>query len=218
MDYIRVKPSNVYVVEFSGYREISDDSFMSCLPGLSNECEILSEDNPFDEMAIRFKKPWIYRPRIYVAEEQEGEERKTFNECFWAAVGSGAVASGLVPKKLVGVSSKVLGGNASNFASVPSIVAHYFPGIDDWLTKATRKSLTGKAPVISLRKWPPNVYVRMARTDTTLRFIGRWIPAIGWGLLAADLVVLDQCIANCRGDKSFLRTVWDEVFGIKPVY
>jgi len=230
MHYVRTQPSNVYVVEFSGHTEIGDTDLRYCVGYLSDECELLPTDNMLEQIhaQARAQAHPFHPPRIYFADEGETEEHKTFNECFWecilgapvapvAGVGAGAVASGLIPKKLVGASSNVLG-QSSKFTSVPSIVARYYPHIDQHLIKRTGNLLTGKAPVVELKKWPPKVYVRMQTSGSPLRFIGRWIPAFGWGLLAADLVILDRCIANCRGEKTFLRNVWDEFFGIKPAY
>jgi len=227
MSYIRTKPSNGYVVEFCGHTETSNTDLRHCVPYLSDECELMPNDISVYTQAQAHP---FYPPKIYFADEGETEERKTFNECFWkcllgapvaptAGIGAGAVASGLIPKKLIKKSSKLLGGGASNFTSAPSIIAHRFPGLDSQITRMTGNLFTGRAPVvINGSIWPPKVYVRMKNTETPLRFIGRWIPAFGWGLLAADLVILDRCIANCRGEKSFLRAVWDEFLGIKPAY
>jgi len=225
MAYIRTKPSNVFIMEFSGYPTITDIDLQQCVrrfnlaPDLSNKCEIL----PYPTM-----EEFIHPPRIYAANQEivNGEAGKTMGECFWecvlghpvktvAEVGGGAILSGSIPKAVIKKSSRSLG-RPSKFTSIPSIVAHYFPKLDDKLTKATGGLLTGRAPVVDLQRWPPRVYI--TTTKTPLRFIGRWIPAIGWGLLASDLAILDQCIAECRGSKSLLRTVWDEFFGIKPAY
>jgi len=170
----------------------------------------------------------IYLPKIYTDNQEiiTGQSSKMLGECFWecllghpvktvAGVGAGAVLSGSIPKSAIKKSSNVLG-QSSKFTSVSSIVVHYFPRLDNRITKATGNLLTGKAPVVEVFRLPPRVYISNSRT--TLRFIGRWIPVIGWGLLAADLAILDQCIAKCRGSKSLLRTVWDEFFGIKPAY
>lgn len=58
------------------------------------------------------------------------------------------------------------------------------------------------------------------RTTSLLRFVGRWIPGIGWALLAVDLEVIDQCYANCRGKRSYLRTACEELtpFCAKSAY
>jgi len=231
MTYIRIKPSNVFIMEFSGYTEITDMDLQQCvrqsllgcdLLPYYDECEILR----YPDMDFAFVNP----PKIYAANQEvvNGEAGKTMGECFWecvlghpvktvAEVGAGAVLSGSIPKAAIKKSSNILG-QSSKFTSVPSIVAHYFPGLDDRITKATGSLLTGKAPVLKARKWPPKVYIKITKTGEPLRFIGRWIPAIGWGLLAADLAILDQCIAKCRGEKSLLGTIWDEFFGIKPAY
>jgi len=224
--YIRTQPSRVFVLEFDGSQGISDTTLRRCVPELSDRCEIVPEPVSITD--------FIYQPRIFSDDKEivNGAPVRTVKDCFWhcvlgspvstvAEVGAGAIATGSIPKKWVGISSKILSGGTdrkvSRFTSIPSIIAHKFPSLDSRIRRVTGSVLTGKAPVIDIIRWPPKVYISNARTP--LRFIGRWIPGIGWGLLAADVFILDQCIAQCRGQKSLLRTVLEEVLPLpKPAY
>jgi hypothetical protein len=124
-----------------------------------------------------------------------------------AGTGAAAVASGSIPKKLVGLPR--YGG--SPFTSIGSIIVHKNPK----LAKIPIPKWTpNKAPIINPTKIPP---VRMVPASGGLiRFAGRWIPGIGWGLLAADLIILDQCIANCRDEPSLLMQILQETILPKP--
>jgi hypothetical protein len=98
-------------------------------------------------------------------------------------------------------------GGASRFTTPGSIIAHRFPSVGAW-----------RVPT-----WLPNATpgtLRMTATKGLLRFIGRWIPGIGWALLAADLLIIDQCMAQCTNKPSLLRVFCEELtpFCIKPAY
>jgi hypothetical protein len=124
-----------------------------------------------------------------------------------AGTGAAAVASGSIPKKLVGL----LRYGGSPFTSIGSIIVHKNPK----LAKIPIPKWTpNRAPIINPTKIPP---VRMVPASGGLiRFAGRWIPGIGWGLLAADLIILDQCTANCRDEPSLLMQILQETILPKP--
>jgi hypothetical protein len=146
--------------------------------------------------------------------------KKTVKECFWecmggapgvvAGAGGAAIASGSIPKRLVGLPHYP---GSSPFTSVGSIVVHKNPKL---AKIPIPKWIPNKAPIINPTRMPP---VRMVRTAGGLiRFVDRWIPGIGWGLLAADLIILDQCIAKCRDEPSFLMQLLQETILPKPAY
>jgi hypothetical protein len=145
------------------------------------------------------------------------EEGDTRDNCFWMCLtgrpaevlgGTGAVsvATGYIPKSWVRLPRFP---GTSRFTTPLSIIAHKYPN--------TLGSL--RVP-----RWMPKTapvgFFRMGRTGTLLRFIGRWIPGIGWALLATDLEVIDQCVANCTGNRSILRALCEELtpFCAKPAY
>ncbi len=149
---------------------------------------------------------------------QDSEEKN----CLWKCLTSGAVpeialtsiaaiGSGSIPKSWVGL-PRGAGPSASRFTSVTSIIAHKVPSLGN---VPVPKSIPNKAPVFG----GPGI-VKMSSTKSLLRFVGRRIPGIGWGLLAMDLVVLDQCLADCSGERSFLRAVCEELtpFCIKSAH
>jgi hypothetical protein len=89
---------------------------------------------------------------------------------------------------------------ATRFTSVGSILANRYSNA--WRSPAI---FGRRAPVFARGR------IRMTPTQNVYRWIGRWIPGIGWGLLAADLVVIDQCVANCSGQRSVLRAICEEL-------
>lgn len=207
-DYVKAKPIDVYAVEFTGYGEITPSDVKACIPGLSDQCETIKDPK---EAPTPIHPPAVFEGTSVTL--PDGSTHVTA-DCLWkclfgdetveavGAGGAGAVASGSVPKKLIGV--RVLPGS-SKFTSVPSIIAHKYPHLDVKLPKW----MPNKAPMLQLNRFPPGI--KIVGTKSALRFLGRWIPGIGWGLLAADLVILDQCVANCRNSKSVLKAVWDDL-------
>jgi hypothetical protein len=124
--------------------------------------------------------------------------------------GAASVASGLIPKSWVGL-PRVPG--TSSFTTPLSIIAHKYPNtLGSWRVP---RWISPRAPTGN-----PFVGFRMGRTVSLLRFVGRWIPGVGWALLASDLVVIDQCVANCTGKRSVLRAICEELtpFCAKPAY
>jgi hypothetical protein len=144
----------------------------------------------------------VVRPLVLSIDPAEADD------CFWKCLtgessavigGSGAAlaASGWVPKAWVGLPRGL--GNASRFTTPTSILAHKVPSLGA-LRFPVGRSLLG--------------------TRSVLRFIGRFLPGIGWALLAADLIAIDQCVAACTGKRSVLRALCEELtpFCIKPAY
>ncbi|PYE85144.1 hypothetical protein [Phyllobacterium leguminum] len=214
-EYIKTTPSDVYAFTFIGYNEITAEDVKACVPGLSDACETLSIP---PEPPVPIHAPAVLEGTMVHTENGTG---KAVPECLWecltgdtatqatGAAGVGGILEGSLPKRWFGV--KVLP-PASEFMSVSSIIAHKWPQLDGKLPKW----MPNKAPIIRYGKFPPTI--KMRPTTSTLRFIGRWIPGIGWGLLAADLIILDQCVANCRGSKSLLRQIWEETLGSKEAF
>ncbi len=126
-----------------------------------------------------------------------------------AAAGGGVAASGMIPKSWVGLPRGMAG--ASHFTTPGSIIAHRYPRLGRFRVP---RPLPNRAPVTSMGG------VRLVPTSGLLRFIGRWIPGIGWALLDADLVSIDHCVANCAGHRSILRAACEELtpFRPKPAY
>ncbi|MEM5584492.1 hypothetical protein WNZ15_18655 [Roseibium sp. AS2] len=211
MTLIETRPTAVMFGEFYERESITISDVNEAAPPLpENYCVVDTAEHEQKLQSL------IYRP--IALPFQEDEEKN----CLWmcltggvvpeiAVTGIGAISSGSVPKSWVGL-PRGAGPTASRFTSVTSIIAHKVPSLGK---VPVPKSIPNKAPVFGGPK-----IVKMSSTKSLLRFVGRWIPGIGWGLLAADLVILDQCIANCSGERSFLRAACEELtpFCIKSAY
>ena len=127
-----------------------------------------------------------------------------FPSRFLGGTGIASVSSGLVPKSWVGLPQATMG--ASRFTSPFSILAHKVPSLG-----AIR--VPRPIPPFAPTGFP---IPKLTRQIGLLRFLGRWIPGIGWALLASDLVAIDQCVADCTGHRSFLRALCEETFCSKP--
>jgi hypothetical protein len=212
-DYIISSPSNVYLATFSGPGQLLQQDVSEAIPSRNNSFSEISE--PSGPVHTIHDPVSVEGGLIY----SDKGIKKTIKECFWecmggttgavAGTGAAAIASGSIPKRLVGIPR--YGG--SPFTSIPSIIVHKNPKL---AKIPIPKWIPNKAPIINPTRMPP---VRMVRTGGGLiRFVGRWIPGIGWGLLAADLIILDQCIANCRDEPSLLMQILQETILPKPAY
>ena len=74
-----------------------------------------------------------------------------------------------------------------------------------WSSKLGNK--LGKMPQNPLQKpgvrsWPAPTWKNLgARTNKLGRFLGRWVPGIGWGLLAYDTIKISFCVKDCMDDE-----------------
>ncbi|MFM6630018.1 MAG: RHS repeat domain-containing protein, partial [Microcystis panniformis] len=48
------------------------------------------------------------------------------------------------------------------------------------------------------RVWAPTFVNPLARTAVVGRALGRWVPILGWGLLAWDAYNIAKCVADCQ--------------------
>jgi RHS repeat-associated protein len=69
-------------------------------------------------------------------------------------------------------------------------------------TSVASKTLSNLFPQkLSRRVWAPTFVRPFARSAVLGRVLGRWIPFVGWGLLAYDAVSIGFCVNDCvKGD------------------
>lgn len=48
--------------------------------------------------------------------------------------------------------------------------------------------------------WAPTLRNPLATSAVLGRVLGRWIPVVGWGLLAYDAISIGSCVSNCSKD------------------
>ena len=48
--------------------------------------------------------------------------------------------------------------------------------------------------------WAPTINNPRARSPVVGRIAGRWLPFVGWGLIAIDVAKYAACMRNCLGD------------------
>lgn len=213
-EFIRITPTEPYSGTCLTNGQITQQDVIDGIGSFGDNYEEVGEpDGPVQMVADPVT---VEGGLVYTA----AGEQKTIKECFYecllgeepgaiGAAGVGAIASGSIPKQWVGV-RRVPG--TSRFTSIGSIIVHRNPKLR---SIPVPRIIPNRAPVFRLGI-PP---VKMAPTGGgAIRFIGRWIPGIGWGLLAADLIILDQCIARCRNEPSFLMQFLRETVLPKPAY
>lgn len=209
MDIILTRPSPPYFGLFENYPEVSGEHVSALLPNLPRDFERHRGVMPTSVSTDSIVQPLVI-PDTGISS----------GDCLWqcltgspvpalTATGVAGVAEGAIPKAWVGLPRGMSG--ASRFTSVGSILAHHYPNIFGHQTPAI---LGRRAPVFGRGG------IRMLPTENLWRWIGRWIPGIGWGLLAADLIVIDQCVANCTGRRSMLRALCEELtpFCARPAW
>ena len=68
-------------------------------------------------------------------------------------------------------------------------------------TSVASKSLSARFQQRIPRAWAPTARNPFAMTNKLGRFAGRWVPWIGWGLLAYDAIKIGICVNECqKGD------------------
>lgn len=93
-----------------------------------------------------------------------------------AAIGSGAP---LVKKRFVTPGS----------SPRSSIASKYIP-----------KAIPSRFKFLPKRVWAPTVVRPLAMSKLTGRVLARWIPFVGWGLLAYDAVQITRCAIRCNSE------------------
>ena len=69
-------------------------------------------------------------------------------------------------------------------------------------TSAISSSLSKKFPQkMPVRLPAPTTNRPLAKTNSLGRFLGRWTPLLGWGLLVNDVASLSQCLSECDKNK-----------------
>jgi len=48
--------------------------------------------------------------------------------------------------------------------------------------------------------WAPTLKNPLAKSAVLGRVLGRWVPVVGWGLLAYDAIKIGQCVDECMSD------------------
>ena len=66
--------------------------------------------------------------------------------------------------------------------NLPSVIVHNHPRLDRRL------------PI----RVPTPVGLNMRMTRSAVRVVGRWLPGIGWGMLAYDVIQWTRCYRNCN--------------------
>jgi len=54
---------------------------------------------------------------------------------------------------------------------------------------------------LSSRMWAPTLMHPAATTTSVARFVGRWVPGLGWGMLGVDAYQVYQCKRKCEDDQ-----------------
>jgi RHS repeat-associated protein len=118
--------------------------------------------------------------------------------------------SGLKPslgRCLIKCSSDQLGlttlfGAAGAAAGAPTVKKPFVTPGSSPRTSVASKWLSDLLPQkMGRRLWAPTVVRPFAKTAVLGRFVGRWIPIVGWGLLAYDAVSIGFCANDCmKGD------------------
>lgn len=209
-ELIVTTPSQPYFGEILGRQQVSrTDVDILAPPGLSQDFKPYEGSSFPENVADRLVGPVLLPGGV--------DERL---DCFWTCLtgmpskmfgitGAGAVATGYIPKSWVGLPRGI--GSASRFTTPGSIIAYRYPSLG-------AIKVPSFLPNLAPSRMPFGT--KMVRTTSLLRFIGRWVPGIGWALLASDLIIIDQCVANCFNNRSMLRAFCEELtpFCVKPAY
>ena len=214
-DYLSTQPSPILLASFPNVGSLTQGQVTSAVPSLKTDVGVVKQA---PQQVLEVLDPISFDDyRI----EETTDKNRSIPGCFWAclggpvattaAAGGAAIASGTIPKKWIGVPRI---GDQSRWTSLPSIIVHKNPKLAN---VPIPKWFPNKAPIFGL-KIPPFKIVKTTTKGDLIRFVGRWIPGIGWGLLAADLALLDRCIAKCRNRPSFLMQFLQETIFPKPAY
>lgn len=183
---VQTTPSLIYLGEINGQGQPTLQDIMK--PELDLEKEI--KNNPIGSCKFSFRER-IYEPLLLPINSED--KKKTNGECLWSCIKEqyigqekieiATAGSGFVPKKLLGV--KIVG-KASPFAS-------YFSALE--LKHSRLKIPMRSLPSVSILFRKP--FFGVMYTNTVFAFVGRWVPWIGWVLLAKDIIQISLCTKKC---------------------
>jgi len=109
-------------------------------------------------------------------------------------------------EKIVGENRKGIG-RASKYTSSLSIIELYSK--KERIMPAGPRNILRKVPQWDFTRMPP---IRITETKYVYRIIGRWIPFIGWGLLAADIIAITNIVSKCTTNYSLLDYIFPPAY------
>lgn len=164
---------------------------------------VYAESRPtdvYDPDGLEGIGPWTFAPGPE-RDAYEAARRRSpgcAGQCFLGLFGiEGLVGGGLVASGQPTEGSKRFRTQGSSIGTSPAGRA-----ADRVFGKSTFPSSTFPrgAPTISGGPGTGSAW-RITRTRSVARFVGRWVPYAGWGLLAKDAADFASCLKKCSGDE-----------------
>lgn len=181
-DFIKTVPSDLYIFNFEQGRNVTQDDLTE-LAGLP-EGQYEEIDEPDGSgVAINIRQP--------IGQEVDPEVEDCALRCVAEVLGfkdiltAAGVASTPFPKSWAGQRSFR---GATPFTNLPSIIAS-----KNSTLRNARIGINVPTPITTTRA----PFIAMRGTANVVRIFSRWIPGVGWGLLAYDTVKFFQCYNRC---------------------
>ncbi len=211
--FFKVKPSPLYYVMADDPSNVTVADFNKYFPSKKNEGAEVKDMSNFSD---------ISSPVEVIVQPSIGD---CILDCFaerlgLSLTGTGMVAAGqpLVNKgAATAIVNSTLGnpsamkywgrgmvyGQASKLTSAAEIIVRV--ATNDPIGKSrTFQTLFRTSEALSF--WAPTNAVPLAMTSSVSTFLARWIPWVGWGLLAYDVLEIMKCLSsNCMKSDGFKR-------------
>lgn len=100
----------------------------------------------------------------------------------------------LAPKR-IRKRANAFAGKTTNLTNLPSVIV-----AGNATVKKLNLPFSVATPIMDMTDG--DLQFRWAKTTNIVRVFSRWIPGIGWGLLAYDVVMFTGCMLNCRGNST----------------
>lgn len=224
---IRVQPSPLYIGEiYSSSMPTMDEITRLAMPKPRNDYT-LYHGSPSTYPKTKIYKPLLLAsnaPDIPTESDDDIEQTKSLGDCVWNCIlkqyGFDGLAAGIaggtilgsttIPKSWVKMPSGSLG--SGRITSIPSIIQfkskqkgsifnNKFLNNEFMHGKESDPGKFIRVPKISpkrfLTKKGLDKISQRVITKGALRFAGRWIPGLGWALLALDVAMISKCSYDC---------------------
>lgn len=182
-EFVKTTPSKVYAFDFPAGSEVTQSDLYELAEVPSGEFQELDEP---DGSSV------VTQAREPLAQETDGQDCALMCAAqvlgFEDIITAVGIASTPIPKSMLPVRKGVDAKNATKFTNIPSVIINKTPKLRN---SRIRRSIP--TPMIK-RQFP---YVGVKRSANVFRVFSRYMPGIGWGLLAVDIVLFARCYNKC---------------------